>query len=337
LEGLKQKVDQLQIGWIPYWNLWPFKSELLRQNYEDIVLRTGVPTAVNRWLHDGEVTLAPCSSVCLVSHSNHEMALPLGVAADGPVQSVYLGLQREHLPFLEILRPRRERLQELFAKARKSFGDNERSVARFIEKEVASLPDVSLAKLPPLHLSSASATSACLTKLLYRLWFGTKASQLLLGRDMTNVMHTQRPVELLIGDEALCRRRTFHTVLDLGSVWKEMTGLPFVFAVWQSRGSCLNGWRRKILQVGGIAETKMRVQPSAYLPDMIPQDENGKNLQLADYWKNVYYRLGPREFKGLLMFLCLARNLQVVPKIDSVVAKIVRWQTISQSGALPPI
>jgi chorismate dehydratase len=40
---------------------------------------------------------------------------------------------------------------------------------------------------------------------------------------------------LVIGDAALRARGQFPFTLDLGQGWKELTGLPFVFAVWAVR------------------------------------------------------------------------------------------------------
>jgi chorismate dehydratase len=39
---------------------------------------------------------------------------------------------------------------------------------------------------------------------------------------------------LVIGDRALVQRRHSAYIYDLGQAWKEMTGLPFVFAAWVS-------------------------------------------------------------------------------------------------------
>jgi len=41
---------------------------------------------------------------------------------------------------------------------------------------------------------------------------------------------------LLIGDKVVCEEpRGFEHQLDLGAAWKDLTGLPFVFAVWMAR------------------------------------------------------------------------------------------------------
>ena len=47
---------------------------------------------------------------------------------------------------------------------------------------------------------------------------------------------------LLIGDKVVTREpRGMGFQLDLGAAWKELTGLPFVFAVWMVRG--VGAWR----------------------------------------------------------------------------------------------
>jgi chorismate dehydratase len=43
---------------------------------------------------------------------------------------------------------------------------------------------------------------------------------------------TRKRAALIIGDRALEKRNQYPYIYDLGSAWKEMTGLPFVFAVW---------------------------------------------------------------------------------------------------------
>ena len=70
----------------------------------------------------------------------------------------------------------------------------------------------------------------------------------------------------------------------------------------------------------------MQVDPAYYAPPSLPRDDLGKEISLANYWKCISYQLGSEDFKGLLLFLCLSRNFQVVPKIDVVAEKIIRWQ-----------
>lgn len=331
MANLLNSPRELSVGEIPYFNLIPFYNELKKQRYGNIVLKKGPPTSVNRMLHQGEITLAPCSSICLVSQIDHEVALPLGVASDGAVQSVYLGLHAEHVKLLEYICERRKVLKDLFTEARTLFGDDSRKISSYIERKAKTFKRLPVASISSIKFSSESATSVALAKIFLRLWFGEEVYKLMVNPSIGAVRHNQRPLELLIGDEALYRKRNFYKTLDLGSLWKEMTGFPFVYAIWQSKGSCLNGWRRKILEIGEVADNRMKIEPSVYLPDREPKDSTGRKINLAEYWRHIYYRLGPREFKGLLIYLCLSRCLNVVNTDQAVIAKIARWQQVSNN------
>jgi len=319
----------------PFWNLYPFRREIGRAQFSDLeLLVEGSPATVNRWLLEGHVQLAPCSSVCL-SYTDYEMALPLGVVSDGAVGSVYIGLSREHEPMLEDLLARRKRIQEVFSLAQASFGCDARKIASFVWKHLAETPSDIAIKPPQIKITKQSATSTALVQILYRLWFGESMQSPHLASLTAHNAYQGKPIELLIGDEALQRKSSFYRILDLGSIWKEMTSLPFVFAVWQSRGSMLNGWRRKIQEVGERAETLMHADPTRYLPSMMPLDMAGKELPFADYWRKIYYRIGPDEFKGLLIFLCLTRICQEIPLDDALCGKIMRWQEITTTRQVP--
>ncbi|MCB9228829.1 MAG: hypothetical protein H6618_04385 [Deltaproteobacteria bacterium] len=325
---------RLNIGWIRYWNLHPFRRELLRLTVDGVTLEEGTPAMVNSRLISGQINLAPASSICLASSPELEMALPMGVVSDGPVMSVYLGFYREHEELLEKLIERRQMLRDIAQHARALFREDARSIARHITQEAKKLPRLPLSLIPGLRITPESASSAILAKILYKLWFGEHNYQLMVERNVSENVYTRAPAELLIGDQALCRKTKFYKILDLGSLWKEMTGLPFVYAVWQSRGGCLNGWRRKILNVGQVAENRMQVEPAVYMPEICPVDDAGCRIPLAEYWKCIYYEIGPRELRGLLVFLCLARALGLVPG-DKILAKIVRWQDLSLRDSIP--
>lgn len=335
MEGSSGVPHRLKIGWIDYWNLHPFRSELIRLEEPGISLEKGVPSKINRWLQDGRIHLAPGSSICLAGNPELEMALPMGVISNGKVMSVYLGFHKEHEELIGHLIERRKLLREICQNARALFRCDARSIARQVCLEAKKLPKLPLSVIPGMKVSPESASSATLARILYKLWFGEDNYQLMMGRDVAEKVYTRRPVELLIGDRALYKKSQFYKTLDLGCLWKEMTGLPFVYAVWQSRGGCLNGWRRKILNVGQVAENRMQVEPSVYLPETCPVDESGRNIPLAEYWQCIYYEIGPAELKGLLVFLCLARSLSLVPEADKVLARIIRWQDLSLRDSIP--
>ncbi len=326
------KIQRLKIGMIPFWNLAPFRQELLRDRNLNIDMKVGSPTFVNKCLQDGEIHLAPSSSICL-NYPGFEMALPLGIASDGFVRSVYVGLQAEHLPLLEILSARLPLLKNIFKSAQSGFDFNARYIAQHIKEAVQDMPTLPLNECPPLKFPNSSASSVMLSKILYFLWFGHDAYKFMSARNFAPLSGGQKAIELLIGDEALIRQNSYAKTIDLGQFWKDLSGLPFVFAVWQSKGLCLNGWRRKILEVGELAEKKMRVEPTDYLPVLPPLDDSGSPIPLIDYWKEIKYKLGPEEFRGLLVFLCLSRKLSEQALDHEIAVKLLRWQEACQPSA----
>ncbi|GGO89779.1 menaquinone biosynthetic enzyme MqnA/MqnD family protein [Wenjunlia tyrosinilytica] len=99
----------------------------------------------------------------------------------------------------------------------------------------------------PLHqldgarvaLGSTSRTSVRLAQLLLEERDGVRPSYFTCPPDL-GVMMQEAEAAVLIGDAAL--RASLHDaprlglhVHDLGQMWKEWTGLPFVFAVWAAR------------------------------------------------------------------------------------------------------
>lgn len=329
----------LPLGWVAYWNLLPLKTELERQYGGMLSMHRGTPEQVNRWLSEGKVVAAPSSSVCLVRNGRHEIAFPLGIASQGTVASVYFGLQHEELHVLEIIRERQRMVRELFRQGLAKHGGDARKLAAFIWRAAATLPPVDQEIPPPIALTPASATSAALGRILYRLWFGEAASELRTGgaASAALALSTRRPMELLIGDEALVRRPQFRAVVDLGEAWRELTDLPFVFAVWQTAGHSLPPyWRQRMFEAAELAQARMRVEPSHYFPDMPVTDVNGHPIDLGHYWKHIHYRLGPAHFKSLALFLSLARLLDPEKVEDDAIANIMRWEGFAESARSLP-
>lgn len=296
-------------------------------------------------LIDGRVQLAPCSSICLLTSPSNEMAMPLGVGCLGPVHSVYLAIHgpRDEEQWLATELARRDAaLRELFAQALSRFADDLRAAAHWVWEKAQSQWGASSDQhqvLPALRLTSASASSVALAKLMYQLWFGVDASRAIIvgqGREATE--NNRLVLELVIGDEALQRRSTFHRVVDLGDHWQRMTGLPFVFAVWQRSGANgasvaqLNLWKQRIWDVSEIAQARMKVDPSYYIKDGPVLDDAGKEIDLANYWRSIDYRLTPSHIRGLLLYLNLAGHVIGLDRRDDAVAKIVRWQ--ERAGSL---
>jgi chorismate dehydratase len=81
-----------------------------------------------------------------------------------------------------------------------------------------------------LACDTDSHTSVALARVIFAERYGVRPEFV----DLTD--DEDSDARLLIGDKVVCEEPAgFEHQLDLGAAWKEMTGLPFVFAVWTAR------------------------------------------------------------------------------------------------------
>lgn len=111
---------------------------------------------------------------------------------------------------------------------------------------------------------------------------------------------------LLIGDPAITYRRAprgpGRSIWDLGAAWRELTGLPFVYAVWAlRRGVDTAGLRAELLAAADRGQREFdEVVRSA--PGF---DEAFRREYLTRHVRNL---LGPGERAGLARFVDLLRR-----------------------------
>jgi predicted solute-binding protein len=117
---------------------------------------------------------------------------------------------------------------------------------------------------------------------------------------------------LLIGDAALdfLRAPHAHEIMDLGAAWLEMTGLPFVYAVWALRR--------------GIENTQIRRQlreARDFGLDTLDSIIRSRTEYDYDFRKDylgwhIHYHLGADEKRGLARFIELLRRHGSVPVFE---------------------
>lgn len=160
-------------------------------------------------------------------------------------------------------------------------------------------------------LPTASATSVVLLRALLELRHGVRPSYAWFRQGpAADPVGDGAAAALWIGDVALGRRRyEGRSYMDLGAVWKEWTGLPFVYAVWQTpldpeRDDELTRLARLLATSHGYfrerAEELARREAANF---GLPQD------RLLDYWRSLRYTLDDRAVEGLLRFYALAAEL----------------------------
>jgi predicted solute-binding protein len=116
----------------------------------------------------------------------------------------------------------------------------------------------------------------------------------------------------MIGDHALdfVLAPHEHQIWDLGAAWFELTGLPFVFAVWTlRRGKNNEALRRALRQAKAFGmET---------LDSIIANRSEYTHAFRKDYlgW-HIHYHLGSDERRGLAKFIELLRKHGLGPVHD---------------------
>jgi chorismate dehydratase len=105
------------------------------------------------------------------------------------------------------------------------------------DHEVASVclfSEKPLSEIKRVYLDYQSKTSVALLKILFKQYWKQEV-EFLSAMDESYIDRIQDDTAgLIIGDRALQFRERFAYRYDLATAWREMTGLPFVFAVWVS-------------------------------------------------------------------------------------------------------
>ncbi|MEZ6061645.1 MAG: menaquinone biosynthesis protein [Planctomycetaceae bacterium] len=160
-----------------------------------------------------------------------------------------------------------------------------------------------------IALDEGSRTSATLARIILAERFGAFPEIEPLSMESVTT-DTSADAVLLIGDRAMhTPDEHFYQVMDLGDVWYQWTGLPFVFAMWVARHDA---------DVSGIADALNEARDRGVRAiQKIAGDESPK-LQISeklafDYLtKNLYYRMTSAERSGLELFHQLATQNNLV-------------------------
>lgn len=122
---------------------------------------------------------------------------------------------------------------------------------------------------------------------------------------------------MLIGDKVVTAPPAPHAVrheLDLGQVWNEMTGLPFVFAVWMCRQGADLGETPKAL-------TRLREANTSRIDELVRTHAvpRGWPPDLAHRYLTQFleYEIGPRHLAAIERFASMAEKWGLIPGSDT--------------------
>jgi chorismate dehydratase len=177
---------------------------------------------------------------------------------------------------------------------------------------VAVFSRVPIDRVRTLALDASSRTSAALTQILcVKLW--GVAPLVTHAEPDVDAMLRRADAALVIGDPALAIDADAIGAIktDLGSAWRALTGLPFVYAMWAGRMGAVDAEQVAELQRArdrGAAHVETIARAAG---DGDPVAEQRAIRYLRD---NLKYGLGERELAGLARFHALATELGLAPE-----------------------
>ncbi|MGA1847116.1 menaquinone biosynthetic enzyme MqnA/MqnD family protein [Deferribacter abyssi] len=161
-----------------------------------------------------------------------------------------------------------------------------------------------------IYLTDESGTSIVLLKVLLKKFLNINVSYSINKNDCDAFLY--------IGDKALYRfyNSEFKYVFDLGKLWYEFTGFPFVYALW--------------LVNRGIIKEKKDILKDFYNKLVCIKANTKKNLstlidhyyfkgltsyQIIDYWETINYDLTLNHLNGLKIFYKYAYEIGEIKKV----------------------
>lgn len=186
---------------------------------------------------------------------------------------------------------------------------------------------VPIASIHCVHADHDSHTSVVLLRIiLSQLYHSTPQVVPYHSRDLnpSGPSPAPHPPEsvLLIGDKVVTDHppdRVYPHQLDLGQAWLELTGLPFVFAVWMTpQGRNLGSLPQALRQLRIINGSRLDQIAMRYAP------QYGWPTDLAQRYLNqtMRYEINRPQIQAIDRFSAMARDLGV---IDHLQPMRVRW------------
>jgi len=170
--------------------------------------------------------------------------------------------------------------------------------------EVASVclfSDVPIEQVQEVLLDYQSRTSVRLAKILLKEYW--KVNPMLTDAKADFREHIKETTAgLVIGDRAFEQRKVSPYIYDLGTAWRELTGLPFVFAAWISNKKLDNDF---------VAAFNAATGAGVQVIDTIVAQNPYQLFDLKKYFtRHISYTLDDNKLKGLHLFLEKLKTLE---------------------------
>ena len=170
---------------------------------------------------------------------------------------------------------------------------------------------VPVRRIRKVAMDSSSRTSVALARIVLEEKYGLGFDSFDHPPDVSAMLESA-DAALVIGDPALEYTDRPEPRLDLGEAWRELTGLPFVYAFWAGKDGGLTPGEVERL----IASKEQGVSALDEIAELHAGNRFRPTSFYASYLKdNLAYVLGDRERSGLMEFYGMAHARGLIPDV----------------------
>ena len=172
------------------------------------------------------------------------------------------------------------------------------------EGEIASVAlfsEVPMNEIKKVYLDYQSRTSVALLKFLMKEYWGISPEIIYAENEDYRQEIKGTTAGLVIGDRALEQRKISTFIYDLGSEWRKITGLPFVFAAWVSTKELPAEFVRLFDQANAMGLD--------HIDEIVDKNPFGLYDLRKYYTLHLSYNLDDKKRKSLSKFLSLIKDI----------------------------
>jgi chorismate dehydratase len=168
-----------------------------------------------------------------------------------------------------------------------------------------------LREVRSVALDESSRTSAVLMKIIFLEFLGVEPKWITMAPNV-ELMLQENDAALVIGDPAMTFARNGLRILDMAALWREYTGLGFVFAVWAVRNKDLS-------RVAGVDFAAARDEGIERIEEILSHYEKEIPLsrnELREYLtQDITYHIDEPMQQGMQMYFELSHQHRLIPEL----------------------
>ncbi|MBA3241101.1 MAG: menaquinone biosynthesis protein [Acidobacteria bacterium] len=182
---------------------------------------------------------------------------------------------------------------------------------REVQSVVLVTRGAELEEVETIALDTSSRTSAALVEIIFREFLG-RAPRLVPSEPNLGRMLDDNQAALIIGDPAMSFARAGMRVYDMAALWREHTGLGFVFAMWMARADAAE-------VVGEVNFAAARDEGLRSVEEIAAVYEAGlgrPHAELVAYLRDhICYEVDEEMRAGLELYFRLAHKHGLIPEL----------------------